>query len=90
MKKAGPIIPNPDVLSRTLDDEIVLYDTKRGRIHFLNETASQVWGLCDGTRGHDEVVVQMLERFEVPRERMGRDLEELLETLSQQELISQS
>ena len=90
MKKVGAITPNPAVLSRTLDDEIVLYDTRRGRVHFLNETASQVWSLCDGRRGHDEIVVQMLERFDAPRERIERELEELFETFSQQELISKS
>jgi Coenzyme PQQ synthesis protein D (PqqD) len=32
----------------TLDDELVVYDTKRNRAHALNRTSAAVWQVCDG------------------------------------------
>lgn len=44
-----------DVRSEDVQHETVLYDPTRGQAVYLNETASIVWKLCDGSRSVAEM-----------------------------------
>ncbi len=50
MKSAAclPRALRDNLVIRELDDETLVYDTKRDEAHCLNQTAALVWGLCDG------------------------------------------
>jgi hypothetical protein len=37
-----------EAMVRQLADEFVVYDQQSKRAHCLNQTAGEVWGLCDG------------------------------------------
>ena len=37
------------VISREIDDELLVLDTESNRIHQLNRTAGVIWRLCDAS-----------------------------------------
>jgi len=45
-----------DGLSRSLDDELLVYDARTHRVHCLNQTAAAVWRACDGNTTVLEIV----------------------------------
>ena len=50
MKTAGrlPRALRDDLVIRVLEDETLVYDTKRDQAHCLNYAAARVWEFCDG------------------------------------------
>ncbi len=79
-----------DVLSRTLDDECILYDTGKGSIHVLNALAEFVWNLCDGSHSLDAIVERVCETYEVPVGRdVRKDVEEVLASFTGKGILVQ-
>ena len=37
----------PSLEIRAVDENVLVYDSKREKIHVLNKTAGFVWGRCD-------------------------------------------
>jgi hypothetical protein len=58
MKSAArlPLARTSDLVIRELDDETLVYDTKRDKAHCLNLAAALVWKQCDGTTTVREAV----------------------------------
>ena len=50
----------PDYRLEKLENEILLYHPAKTQVLYLNETASLIWKLCDGTRTTAEIT-QLLE-----------------------------
>lgn len=50
-----------DLLIEELPDETLVYDVRRHKAHCLNQTAAQVWKMCDGTTS----VAQMATHFQM-------------------------
>lgn len=46
-----------DILSHSVDDEVVVYDVASKKAHRLNETVSKVWSRLDGERSVADVAV---------------------------------
>jgi len=44
-----------DVVLRQLDDDWVVYDPKRDRLHALNLSAALVWSHCTGTHDAEQI-----------------------------------
>ena len=45
-----------DTIVRQLCDELLVYDKATNKAHCLNESAAEVWNLCDGKRTVAEIV----------------------------------
>jgi hypothetical protein len=80
--------PNPNVIFRRLDDQIVLFHLESDRFYELNSTAARFWELLN--EGHDDAHVEerMLAEFAVDREQLSAEAEALLQSLKQENLIS--
>jgi hypothetical protein len=39
-----------DLVTRTVDGEVVIFDRAGGYVHRLNATASRIWNDCDGRK----------------------------------------
>ena len=59
---------------RDLKDEYVLLGHTGDRLHVLNDTAREIFLLCDGRRTIREIVRAMTERFEVTEEQATEDV----------------
>ncbi len=70
MSEPSPPFQIPEhVLSRKLEDEIVLLNLDSGEYFGLNDTGTRVWELLVAGRGRSEIVDQLIAEFEVDRER---------------------
>jgi hypothetical protein len=79
-----------NVLSRTLDDECILYDTKEGSVHVLNSMAEFVWKMCDGSNGLDDIVEKICEVYEVPPGReVRKDVEGIIRSFTSKGILAQ-
>ncbi len=59
---------------RDLKDEYVLLGRTGDRLHVLNDTAREIFLLCDGRRTIAEIVCTITERFEVTEEQAADDV----------------
>jgi Coenzyme PQQ synthesis protein D (PqqD) len=84
----GTVKPNPNVIFRRLDDQIVLFHLGSDRFYELNSTAARFWELLN--EGHDDAYIrdQMLSEFAVDRKQLSAEAEALLQSLKQEDLIS--
>lgn len=63
------ILPNArkdELIVQTLEDETLVYDSKRHRAFCLNRTATLVWDRCDGETSMDQMVSTLNEELGVP------------------------
>ena len=73
---------------KDLGGEYMFYDEDGDRHHVLNATAREVFLLCDGTRTAEEVVREMMQRFEVDEETLRRDVPKVIEDLLKLSLLT--
>ena len=80
--------PNPDVLSKRLDQAAVLVHIATNRIFELNETGTRAWELlCQGF-GADHIVRHLVEEFDVQPPRAAHELNELIIQLRSEGLLA--
>jgi hypothetical protein len=70
--------PRPDYRLETLDDEILLYHPAQTKVLYLNETASLIWKLCDGTRSPEEITELLQDAFPEQASTMRDEVEATL------------
>jgi len=54
-----PAARRDGLVVKQLDEEILVYDTKREKAHCLNRTAALVWESCDGRTTIDGIVAKL-------------------------------
>ncbi len=72
--------PAPDLDVHEVEDGFVIYDLSNERVHYLNETASFVFALCNGNNDVariTELVQGAWELAESPAAQVGECLEQL-------------
>ena len=89
---AEPLInaikPNPNVIFRRLDDQIVLFHLESDRFYELNSTAARFWELLNEGNDEADIREQMLTEFVVDRTQLSAEAEALVESLRQEDLIT--
>ena len=51
-----PPTPSQDVTLQRVGQEAILHDRRNGNAHVINESAAQIWELCDGHTSLDQIV----------------------------------
>ena len=77
-----------ELRGKDLGGEYMFYDENSDRHHLLNMTAREVFLLCDGTRTSDDIIREMMERFEVDEATLRRDVPEVIEKLLKLNLLA--
>ena len=77
----------PDVLFQEVSGETVLLDLESERSFGLDEVGTRIWALIGEGARVGTVVDTLLQEYEVERERLESDVEELLSKLSEAGLI---
>jgi PqqD family protein of HPr-rel-A system len=57
-------IRRSDLLTCTVDGEVVIFDRVAGYVHQLNRTASHIWSLCDGEPDIDHISARLAASFD--------------------------
>jgi hypothetical protein len=81
-----PFRPHPDVLTRRIDDHIVLVHMGRNEIFSLNPTGARLWELLVEGRSRDDAVGCLQLEFEVTADVARKEADELLATLAREGL----
>lgn len=68
------LLVRDDLLYRDLDDEGIIYDATKSKVHALNATAALIWRACDGEHTVEDIVEELLRRFDVDRDTARRDI----------------
>jgi hypothetical protein len=84
----GRLRPDPDVVARRVDDELVLVQLRRNHVHALNRTGARLWELIAEGCSPEEALERMLEEFEVTRAKLRAEMDGLLDLLLREELLS--
>ncbi|HKQ61884.1 MAG TPA: PqqD family protein [Candidatus Polarisedimenticolaceae bacterium] len=75
--------PTEGLMGKDLGDEYLFYDSRTDKVHVLNETARQLYLLCDGTRSVGEVVREFAATYRIDERTAQEDacaaIEQLLE-----------
>lgn len=79
--------PDPNVLAKRVDDEIVLVHLETNRVHELNRTAAFLWDALATGSTHAELERQLSAEFDVEGEQLAREVDELLRHLASERLI---
>ena len=80
--------PNPNVIFRRLGEEIVLFHLGSDRFYELNGTAARFWELLSGGNDGQQIQERMLEEFAIDPAQLAGEVEALLDSLRQEDLIS--
>jgi hypothetical protein len=76
-----------DLVSRKVDDDLLIVDQANGKIHQLNPTATFIWSLCDGKSSVEEIVKKSFENFDIDENQISKDVNTTLENLIELNLI---
>lgn len=79
---------NPDIIFKNVREEMVLLNPVSGKYYGLNKVGCAFWGKIDGKRSLSELVSLMLEDFNVEKERLTKDIEDLMKTLTENKLVT--
>jgi len=79
--------PHTDVLARRVGDEVVLVHAGRDEIFALNSTGARLWELLSEGRTRAEAVKQLTAEFDVSKETVERQADDLLATLAREGLV---
>ena len=80
---------SPDVLFQEVSGEIVLLDLESENYFGLDEVGARVWTLLSEGRHVGEVIDILLGEYEVNRETLERDVQDLLADLLKAGLLKQ-
>jgi len=58
-----------------------------GNMHQLNLVGAEVWKLCDGSLGIEEIIDEVLSRFDAGREEIAGDVNAFVDDLLEQGLL---
>ncbi|MDT3336883.1 PqqD family peptide modification chaperone [Shewanella sp. SP1S1-7] len=70
-----------------MGDELVMMDMSQGQYVGLDATATHIWGLLASPVGVDELVIQLMLKFDVQENDCRRDVESFLQQLVDRKLV---
>lgn len=79
--------PNPNVISRRLGDEMVLFHLETDHFYELNGTAARFWELLSESKGGERIHEQMIAEFAVDPAGFATEAEVLLNALRNEDLV---
>lgn len=82
--------PNPQLTGRDLRDEYVLLGSAGDRIHVLNDTAREIYLLCDGTRTLEQIAVALRATYDVTPEKALADVLRVIGELDEAGVLAAS
>jgi len=78
---------NEEILSNTIDGEVVMMSIEQGYYYGLDEIGSQIWEKLKTGVTLRNIVDQLLQDYDVNREKCERDLLKLMDDLVENDLV---
>ena len=71
-------VRSADATLQRVGAEAILHDRRNGRAHVINESAAQIWELCDGQRTLDQIVSSFAGAYDLPAEDVRADVQDII------------
>ncbi len=84
--KVGP--PAAHIVESEVDGRISLFDPQSQEVSMLNDTASDVWRLCDGTSTLDQVIELVAKAYGVEPDAVGDEVKATVKTFHDKGLLA--
>jgi hypothetical protein len=78
---------NEKIIWKTVQEEAVLLDSRNGRYFGLNPVGCSFWQNVDGKRALGEIINLLIEEYNIDRNTLVSDIEELVQVLKNKELL---
>jgi hypothetical protein len=82
------VVRNEQLLTTEIDDEIMAMNVARGECYGLDRIGSRIWAMIEQPRQVGELCATLMEEFEVDAETCWRDIDDLLKTLRDNDLVT--
>ena len=79
--------PNPDIISRVIDNEAVLVMPKQGKVKVLNEVGAAIWELIDGQRNIQHINEEICNQFEIDPTIANADIHRFIVDLIERDIV---
>jgi len=88
MKGSLVLRKNPDIVSRTIEDETILMPVYKTSdeincIYTLNDVGARVWELIDGKRSLEKIKKTLSKEFEATEKELDKELSAFLKDLKE-------
>lgn len=74
-------------LKQRLEGDVTVVCNKNMELHYLNKVAGFIFGLCDGNNTLDDIVIQLLKKFDVEESVLIADLMDIIRDLQFKRII---
>ena len=81
-------VKNEEIVWRNLEGEAVLLNPHTGKYFGMNSVGCSFWEKIDGQNTVDEIIDHLLEKYEVTRSVLEKDLYELIDAMLKNNIIS--
>jgi len=78
---------NLNMVASKIDNEIVMMSVENGEYYGLDEVGSRIWELIEKPIVVEELIITLIDEFEVEREHCESDTFEFLEDLNSKKLL---
>jgi Coenzyme PQQ synthesis protein D (PqqD) len=82
------VVRNPEPLTASVDDEIVMLDARQGAYFGLDPTGSAIWELIERPISIDALCASLVERYDIDRDTCLADVTAFLTQLLDAELVA--
>jgi hypothetical protein len=79
--------PSPNVLSRTIGTETILFDLQSSSYYSLNEVGGRFWRLVQDELGTEQILSTLIGEFDVERPALEADIISLVDRLQELGLL---
>ena len=83
----GVLKRNEDVIWREIDGKIVIIDKDGLATYTLNKTSACIWQSCDGTKGQEEITMDLCAKFDVKPGKAEADVSETIRKFEEMGLL---
>jgi hypothetical protein len=90
MRNAGRILVEPWITHEHLDDQVIMINLETGAYFALEAAAADCWSALVAGAAFDDIVSDMLRRYDVDQSRAERDVEALLDAMVAEGLVQGS
>src|SRR5262245_7146455 len=90
LTNATLISRSPMVLTADMNGEILMMSIDSGAYFTLNGAASEIWRLLDSPCSFGKLIDQLIVEYEVPREILAEDVQDLLNRMAAEHIVKLS
>ena len=84
------ISKSTQILSSTIDDEVVMMSSEKGMYYNLNPIGSRIWELLETPQTIESLCTQLMDEYDVDEATCKQETEEFIQSLAERGLIEMS